>query len=143
MAVPVTSMFTVRKAVRERLQSSLLDDVTYYWQLPEFVVTPAIMIQPDFPTANFETAFSSRTTTWFLVVNLVMDWIDEDEAQEQLSTWLDIDGPVIGALLSDDITDSLSALATDIRVTVAGDFDKTAMGGTMVAFAKLRLQIKA
>jgi len=137
-------MFTVRQAVRARLESQLFGQgITFHWSIPEFPTPPIMMVSPDFPSMNPEIGFSSVTAQWNLIVTMIMDWVDEDAAQEQLSTWLDPTGPVISALRSDDIDDVLSQMATDIRVTAAGDFDKTAMGGATVAFAQVRVQIKA
>jgi len=137
----VTSLFTVRKAIKERVES--LGDVTFYWSMPTYPEAPAVLVAPDFPPADMEQAFNSSYTTWNLMLTLIVDRIDEDAAQEQLSKWIDPDGPFISALRSDDIDDTLGKLTQDVRVLTVGDFNEMNFDGTMFYYTQIRVKVRA
>lgn len=134
-------MLDVRKAVIGRLKPVL--DFTYYWYAPTMPVAPAVLVMPDHPPVDYQQAFSSNTAEYRLVLTLIVDRIDEETAQEQLSELLAPTGPIVGALHDDDQADSLSKLTRYVQVTSAGSFSEMTMGGVTYYYAQLRVSVKA
>jgi hypothetical protein len=137
----MASLLTVRRALIERLNSQF--DLNYYWFVPDQLVTPAVVVQPDRPVADLEQTFSSGYAKWNFVITLVVDRTEEEAAQEQLSTWIDPAGPFIGALRDCDADDSLSRLTSDVHVTAIDRLEEMVFGGIPYYYASLRVSVKA
>lgn len=140
----MTSDLAVRKAVVERIQPVSVDDCFPFKFEPS--PAPAVFVLADYPLADPEQGFSSKSARWQLCIMRVLDMFDEQEAQEELSRWADPDGPLVRALLDfdEEITDSLSRLTRDVRVPSFGTPNNMMTDdGVTQYYQKIRVAIRA
>lgn len=135
-------MLQVRMAIEERLKS-IPQLKTTYRAMPSYIETPAIVVLPGWPPSDTELAFNSSYAAWNIMLDLFVDRIDEEEAQDELGWWLDTTGPIFRALRSDDYDDSLSRLTKDIHIPTLGDFDEFSMQGMLYYYAQIKVRVKA
>jgi hypothetical protein len=134
-------MFQVRSAVMERLRS--IQGMGVLRTIPDYIEAPLLVVVPGWPPSNTELAFNSSYAEWNLMLDLFVDRIDEDEAQDELGQWLDTAGPIIRALRSEDIDDSLGRMTKDVRIPMLGDFDEFTNRGTIYWYAQIKVKVKA
>jgi hypothetical protein len=114
--------------------------------VPDFVESPAAFIEPGRPFVNYQTANRSSLATWSLIITFLVDRIDELEAQQTLSGYVDPTGVFVAGLQQDGLGDSLSELSNDsVRVESATNwgiaFDKD--GTTSYYAAQIMITIRA
>lgn len=137
----MTSQLEVRKAVAARLDGRIRD-VTYYHYPPAYPEVPCVWVGNGFPQLDPEQVFGGYSKFNF-VLTLAVDWIDEETAYDQLSEWIDDEGPVIGALLDTSIDDDLSRLSKDVRAVVSENSGEMTVGETKYQYAQVRVAVKA
>jgi hypothetical protein len=148
------SIVDLQRAVFERVTSNnpelkaYIDPglTVYEDYVPDFVESPAVFVEPDRPFVRYQNANRSSLATWSLILTFLVDRIDEQEAQQTLSGYVDSTGVFVAGLQQDDLGDSLSVLSNDsVRVEsatnwgIAFDKDKT----TSYYAAQIMITIRA
>lgn len=97
----------VREAVIDRLGDPF-PDFTGYTHLPDLIECPAFYVEADRPLVTYEETFGpSPMALWHLCLTVLVDKIDEEEAQDLLEPILDPEGPFVTALHSTQYRDAL------------------------------------
>lgn len=144
---PLVELTALRKATIERVGPAL-PGFTPYWQWPDITEEPldkpAVLTALGYPPADYETTtFGGATAEWHLIVTLVVDGVDDEAAQAQLGALVTPRGPVVRALRSRKIQDTLSRLARMVRVTTLSAFAPMLIGGDRNYYAEIRVAIQA
>jgi hypothetical protein len=110
----------LQKAIIERVGEPL-PDLTGYTHLPDLVEVPAYYIEPDRQFINYEQAFMSGLCEYKLILTILVDKIDEEQAQNDLEPYLDPFGPFITALRAQHVGDTLDQMSNGFVEVEFGD----------------------
>ena len=148
------SIFDLQQAVFGRVTSNnpelkaYIDPAlkVYDDYVPDFVESPAAFVEPGRPFVNYQTANRSTLATWSLIITFLVDRIDEQQAQQTLSGYVDPTGVFVAGLQQDDLDDSLAVLSNNsVRVESATNWgiatDKD--GTTSYYAAQIMITIRA
>jgi hypothetical protein len=100
----------LQKAIFERIGEPL-PDLTGYAHLPDLVEVPAYYVEPDRQFIDYEQAFMSGMADHHLLITVLVDKIDEEQAQRDLEPYLDPYGPFITALRAQHVGDTLDQMS--------------------------------
>ncbi len=120
----------IRRALRDRIEALVPEDVRVFPFVPDGVVVPCVWIEPDRTTTEFQIAFNTGSGEIYnLLLTILTNRIDEESAQDALDLYVDPDGPFKTGL-EQGTNDQLAGLISYLDVLKAIGYGTYKVGDT-------------
>lgn len=133
-------MGAVRRAIKERLDSIVPDDLLVCAFVPDGITPPYVWIEPDRTNAEFQIQFQGGGTKLKLLITILTNRMDEESAQDYLDDFIDEDGPFVDGLQQSG-PDYESAGISYVDALVAGSYGTYKVGDTYYFGVQIAIRV--
>jgi hypothetical protein len=141
----MATMQEVREALAKRIEPLLDTDWTVYAFVPDAINAPAIYIDPDRPFINYQESFRSGQACWKFALTVLVNRIDDESAQGEISPMIDPEGPLVTGLQNQDRaieSDALDELAAYVEVLEATRYGAYRIGRVSYYGIQIMIEVR-